>query len=63
MGNKEQLKEERDRIVKGLEETYRRLVEFKRRNKNVMIVMKEGKIIAADPDDLLPTVRYKRRSE
>jgi hypothetical protein len=30
MGTKEELKKERDKIVKGLEETYRKLVLFKR---------------------------------
>ena len=63
MGTKKQLKEERDKIVKGLEETYRRLLEVKKRNKSVMIIMKDGKVIAADPEDLKPTVQYKRRSE
>lgn len=63
MGTKKQLKEERDKIVKGLEETYRRLLEVKKRNKSVMIIMKDGKVIAADLEDLMPTVQYKRRSE
>ena len=34
MGTNEQLKEERDKIVKGLEETYRKLIEFKKFKKN-----------------------------
>lgn len=63
MGTKKQLKEERDKIVKGLEETYRRLLEVKNRNKSVMIIMNDGKVIAADPEGLMPTVQYKRRSE
>lgn len=63
MGTKKQLKEERDRIVKGLEETYRRLLELKKRNNSVMIIMKDGKVIAADPDSLLPEIRYKRKAQ
>lgn len=60
MGTKEQLKEERDRIVKGLEETYRRLVEYKKQNKSPMIVVRNGKIEAVDPNEIPPTTMYKR---
>ncbi len=62
MGTKEQLKEERDKIVKGLEETYRKLVEFKKQKKSPMIVLREGKITAVDPNDVLPTILYKRNA-
>ena len=55
MGTKEQLKEERDKIVKGLEETYKRLVEFKKQKNSPMIVIREGKIVAVDPNEILPT--------
>ena len=60
MGTKEQFKEERDKIIKGLEETYRRLVEFKKQKNSPMIVIREGKIVAVDPNDILPTTLYKR---
>lgn len=62
MDNKEQLKEERDRIVKGLEETYKRLVEFKKQKKSPMIVTRNGKIEAVDPNEILPTTLYKRNT-
>ncbi|MEX2565156.1 MAG: hypothetical protein WD431_04385 [Cyclobacteriaceae bacterium] len=62
MGTKEQLKEERDRIVKGLEETYRRLIEYKKQKKSPMIVVRNGKIVAVDPNELLPTTLYKRNA-
>jgi imidazolonepropionase-like amidohydrolase len=62
MGTKEQLKEERDRIVKGLEETYRRLIEYKKQKKSPMIVVRNGKIVAVDPGELLPTTLYKRNA-
>ncbi len=62
METKEQLKEERDRIVKGLEETYRRLVEYKKQKKSPMIVVRNGKIVAVDPNDMLPTTLYKRNA-
>jgi len=62
MGTKEQLKEERDKIVKGLEETYRKLVLFKKEKNSPMIVLREGKITAVDPNDILPTTSYKRNA-
>tara|TARA_R110002124_G_scaffold287193_2_gene471143 strand:- start:12246 stop:12437 length:192 start_codon:yes stop_codon:yes gene_type:complete len=62
MGNKEQLKEERDKIVKGLEEAYRKLVAFKKDKNSPMIVLREGKITAVDPNEVLPTALYKRKS-
>ncbi len=55
MGTKEQLKEERDRIVKGLEETYRKLVEYKKQKKSPRIMLRNGKIEAVDPNEILPT--------
>lgn len=62
MGTKEQLKKERDKIVKGLEETYRRLVEFKKQKNSPMIIMRDGKIVAIDPNEILPTTLYKRNA-
>jgi hypothetical protein len=55
MGTKEQLKEERDRIVKGLEETYRKLIDYKKQKNSPMIVLRNGKIEAVDPNEILPT--------
>jgi hypothetical protein len=62
MGTKEQLKEERDKIVKGLEETYRKLVLFKKEKNSPMVVLREGKITEVDPNDILPTTLYKRNA-
>ncbi|WP_375579357.1 hypothetical protein ABWH96_20520 [Marivirga tractuosa] len=62
MGTKEQLKEERDKIVKGLEETYRKLVLFKKEKNSPMIVLRHGKITEVDPNDILPTTLYKRNA-
>jgi imidazolonepropionase-like amidohydrolase len=62
MGTKEQLKEERDRIVKGLEETYRKLIEYKKQKNSPMIVVRNGKIVAVDPNEILPTTLYKRNA-
>jgi len=63
METKDQLKEERDRIVKGLEETYRKLLEYKKQKNSPMIVMRNGKIKAVNPSDMPPTTLYKRNGE
>jgi hypothetical protein len=60
MKNNKHLKKERDKIVKGLEETYRRLVEFKKQRNSPMIVIRNGKITEIAPDEILPTTLYKR---
>jgi hypothetical protein len=56
----ELLKEERDKIVKGLEETYKRLIAFKKKMNSPMIVTRGGKIIAVDANDMPATIVYKR---
>lgn len=53
-------KEERDKIIKGLEEAYRRLVEFKKMKNSPLIVMRNGEIAALDPHTVPMTTVYKR---
>lgn len=60
--NKHHFKEERDKIVKGLEESYRRLVEYKKQKKSPLIVSKNGEILEIDPNKILPTTLYKRNA-
>lgn len=62
MQTEEQLKEETDKIVKGLEETYRRMIEYKKRINSPVIVMRDGKITAVNPHDMPPTTVYKRNA-
>lgn len=62
METKEQLKEERDKIVKGLGDTYRKLVLFKKERNSSMIVLREGKITEVDPNDILTTTIYQRNA-
>lgn len=62
MRSNEDLKSERDRIVQGLEETYKRLIESKKRNNSPMIVVRNGKIEAVDPNEMPATITYKRKS-
>ncbi|MFB6305858.1 MAG: hypothetical protein ABEH43_02515 [Flavobacteriales bacterium] len=63
MKNNEELKKERDKIVKGLEETYRKLVKYKKQINSPMIVQKNGKIVEVNPNELPPTIKYKRNKE
>jgi hypothetical protein len=37
--------ENRDKILKGLEEAYRKLIEFKKYKKTPMVIGKDGKVI------------------
>jgi len=60
MQTKEQLKEERDKIVKGLKESYRRLIISKKQKNSPMIIMRKGKIEAVDPNELPPAIKCKR---
>jgi hypothetical protein len=56
-------KEERDKIVKGLEEAYRRLIIHKRQINRPMVVLRDGKITEVDPHDMPTTTVYKRQEE
>lgn len=55
-------KEERDKIVKGLEETYKKLVEYKKQINSPMVVLKEGQIVELSPEEAVPTAVYKRNT-
>lgn len=60
MRNEKDLIEERDKIVKGLELAYERLLIFKKQINSPMIVLKDGKITAVDPNKMPPTTSYNR---
>ncbi|MEX2231915.1 MAG: hypothetical protein WD824_07140 [Cyclobacteriaceae bacterium] len=61
MDRSKYFKEERDKIVKGLEEAYRKLVEFKRQKNSPMVISRNGEIIEVNPNEILPTTVYKRK--
>jgi len=44
----------RDKIIKGLEKAYKKLIEYKKYKKSPLITMKDGKIIEIDPYKILP---------
>lgn len=56
--NKVRLREERLKIIEGLERSYQRLVEFKRYKKSPLIIEKNGEIIEIAPEDIPTKARY-----
>jgi hypothetical protein len=60
MKNKKKLLELEDKVAKGLEEAYRKMVEFKKYKKSPIIVSRDGKIVEIDPEEISPTTVYKR---
>lgn len=60
MGIKEQLQDLEDKIAKGLEEAYRKMVEFKKHKKSPIVMSKNGEVIKIEPDEIQPTTLYKR---
>ncbi len=55
--------EEEDKIIKGLEEAYRRLIIQKRQTNRPMVVVLDGKITEVDPHEMPSTTVYKRQAE
>ena len=55
-----ELKEKREKIVKGLELAYKRLIAYKKIKNTPLIVSRNGKVIELDPNHALPTTVYKR---
>ncbi len=49
MGKKEQIDDIREKVLKGLDKTYEKLVEMKRRNNSVLVISKNGQIITVKP--------------
>ena len=59
MDKSKTLKEQREKIVKGLELTYQKLVEFKKSKNSPLIVSKNGKVTAVKPEQVQPKTIYK----
>ncbi len=55
MGIKEQLQELENKIAKGLEEAYRKMLEFKKQKNSPVIISRNGEVIELNPEDILPT--------
>lgn len=54
----DQLDEETEKILRGLEKAYEKMMEFKRYKKSPLIVMKDGIIQEIQPEDIPPTTTY-----
>lgn len=54
-----ELEEKRLRIIRGLEEAYKRLIEFKKLKNSPVIVSLDGQILELDPNKIPPTTMYK----
>jgi len=52
MGTKDKLKELEEKITKGLEESYKKMVKFKRYKNSPIVISKDGKIIKVDPNSI-----------
>lgn len=59
MKTNKHIKEIREKIIKGLEEAYKSLVEFKKQKNSPLIISKDGKVIEVNPEEILPTTIYK----
>lgn len=62
MQNNEYYKSELDKIIRGLEEAYKKLVEFKKQKNSPLVVSRNGKVVEIPPDKINPVVSYKRNS-
>jgi len=60
LGKNKDFKIERDKIIKGLEEAYRKMIIFKKEKNSKVVVSENGKILEIDPNDMPPTIHYSR---
>ena len=54
--------DESEKIIKGLEETYKRLIESKKKLNGSLIIRRNGKIVEVNPHDLPPTIQIHRKN-
>ncbi len=57
---KKQIIEIRKKIIRGLEEAYKSLVEYKKQKNTPLIISKDGEVVEIQPNEILPTTIYKR---
>lgn len=62
MHNKKKILEIRENIFKGLEESYKRLIESKKKQNSTLIISRNGKIVEVNPHDLPPTIQIHRKN-
>lgn len=59
MNESEKLNEQREKIVRGLELTYKRLIKFKKDKNSPLIVSRNGEVVELDPTKVRPSTKYK----
>lgn len=60
MGNKKQLQDLEDKIIRGLEESYKKMAAFKKQTNSPLIVSREGKVVEIEAKNIPPTTRAKK---
>ncbi len=49
-----------NQVARGLEESYRKMIQFKIEKNSPVVIMENGKILKINPKDLPPTIKYKK---
>lgn len=58
MNDKNHIDEKTQKILRGLEVSYRRLVKFKLYKNSPLIISKNGVILEVSPEDIKPETEY-----
>lgn len=58
MGKQKEIKERRDKIIRGLELAYEKMIEFKKSKNTPLVVSKNGKVVEIDPHEAPQKVSY-----
>ena len=56
----ESVQELKEKIIKGLEEAYRKMVIFKKEKNSPLIISRNGKVVEIKPENIPPTTKYIR---
>jgi sulfur carrier protein ThiS len=52
------MNETSEKIIRGLELTYKKMIEFKKSKNSPVVVSQNGKVVELDPNTAPPTVVY-----
>ena len=58
MKNEDSFQELKEKIIKGLEEAYRRMVIFNKQKNSPLIISINGKVVEIKPEDIPPKTKY-----
>lgn len=57
METREQLRQLEEKVAKGLEKAYQRMVEFKKQKNSPLVISKNGKILRIPAEKIRPTTK------